>query len=109
MSYRYDHRDSYGWDLPFGVILGLLFGFLGGVLFAPKPGKELQKDVQAFVDRLPENLNEGISTSKVRYKEIVGKTKQSIESQMEQRTQRKNALKMAEAKRREDQEYGYDY
>lgn len=110
MSDRRDYRGSYSFDLPFGLILGLLGGVLLGILFAPKPGKELQDDVQNLVNRLPDELNQGFSRSKVHYKEIVGKTKNTIERQLEQRAHRKQAVRMAEAKRREEQEAGiYEY
>jgi hypothetical protein len=51
-------------------------------------------------------LNTRLSRSKVQYKDIVGKTKQGIEYQLEQMNQRKQAVRMAEAKRREDLESG---
>ncbi len=103
-----NHDD--GFDLFLGLFLGLLGGGLAGILYAPKPGKEIQKDVKSFIDTLPEEVNEGWSRSKGRYKEIVGRTRQEIENQLEQRSQRKQAIRMAEAKLREEQEAGnYDY
>lgn len=110
MSYRPEYKDRYSLDLPFGLILGLLGGALAGILFAPKPGKELQDDVQRFVNRLPESMEDGLSRSKTQYSELVDKTKQRIEVKLDQRAQRKQALRMAEAKRREELEAGvYEY
>jgi gas vesicle protein len=106
MSYGNHEKDSHPMDLPFGLIFGLLLGALVGILFAPKPGKELQKDVQDMVNQLPDGLNNGLSKSKERYQELVGKTKQNIETQLEKRNKRKVATRMAEAKRREEEEIG---
>lgn len=104
------HQSNDAFDLPFGLILGLMGGFLFGVLFAPKPGKELQKDVQNYMDGLPNKLNRQVATSRAQYVELVDKTKQGIETQIEQFNRRKQAVRMAEAKRREEQDTGsYDY
>jgi hypothetical protein len=45
----------------------------------------------------------------VKYKEIVGKTKDGIADQLEQRKQNQRAQKMAQAKRREITEAGLDF
>ena len=107
---RYDDRDQFHvFDLLFGLMLGLVAGGLAGLLFAPKPGKDLQDDVQDFVKRLPNQLDQGLSKSKVQYQALVGKTREGIETQLEQRSFRKQASRMEDAKRREALEIGYDY
>jgi len=95
-------------DLPIGVLLGLLGGAVFGILYAPKAGQELQTDIQDFVTQLPGGLNQGLSKSKVKYKELVGKTKEGITVQLEQRKQQKRAARMAKAKHREAVEAGFD-
>ena len=73
-------------------------------------GRELTGDVQRFVTGFPDELNHGLSKSKVRARELVDRTKENIGTRLEERTQRKRALRMAEAKRREELEAGgYDY
>lgn len=110
MSDSQRSKDGFDLDLPLGLIIGLLGGVVAGILFAPKPGKELQDDVQQFINKLPDELSDQLSASKVRYKEMVGKTKATIETNLEKRNQRKQALRMAEAKRREELETGsYEY
>jgi gas vesicle protein len=109
MSSKGDQHDNHSFDLPFGLILGLLGGALAGILFAPKPGKELQEDLQQLVNKLPTDVNTGLSRSKYHYQELVGKTRDSIETEMARRTQKKQANRMAKAKQREELEAGYDY
>ncbi len=105
MAYENERLDL---DLPLGVLLGLLGGAILGILYAPKPGQELQTDIQDFVQQLPGGLNQGLSKSKVKYKELVGKTKDGITVQMEQRKHKKRAARMAKAKHREAIEAGFD-
>ena len=95
-------------DLPVGILMGLLAGAAVGILFAPKPGKELQGDIQDFVHSLPEEINEGLSKSKVKYKEIIGKTKDGIAVRMEQHQHSKRARRMAQAKFKYRQEAAYE-
>lgn len=109
MSTRGEYNNRYDFDLPLGLFLGLLGGAIAGILFAPKPGKALQDDVQQFVNTLPDRLNTGLSQSKDRYHELVDKTRLSIENELAKRSYRKSAVRMAEAKRREEQEAGYEY
>jgi len=104
-----DNSDRLDLDLPVGILLGLLGGAIVGILFARKSGTELQTDIQQFVNHLPDELNYGLSKSKVKYKELVGKTKDGIADQLEQRKQTKRAQKMAQAKRREITEAGLDF
>lgn len=100
----YDNNSSRGWDLPVGFVLGILLGALGGILFAPKPGKEFQGDVQDFVNTLPDNLNALTAQSKVRYTEILAKSKFGLEQQLEKLQERKKAVRIAQAKQRETQD-----
>ncbi len=110
MANTREYRSTESLDLAFGLILGLLGGALFGILFAPKPGRELQDDVQKFMNRLPDELSDKYSSSRKHYQEFVGKTRQNIETKREQRTMRKQAPPMAEAKRREELETGaYEY
>jgi gas vesicle protein len=110
MSGRQYEKESYDYDLLIGLFLGLLGGALAGILFAPKPGKELQDDLQKFAKELPEEMNERWSRSKVQYKDLAARTKYGIEDQLEKRALRKRARRMAEAKRREELEAGaYEY
>ncbi len=100
-----DEADLWG-----GLLFGFLAGVLFGLLFAPKSGRELQNDVQRLVDRLPDELDRQWSHSKVRYWDLLDKTKDRLENKIEQRKHRKQALRLANAKRREEADSGtYEY
>lgn len=110
MAVMQEQQEGSGFDLLLGLILGLLGGTLAGILFAPKPGKAFQEDIQSLFNNFPEVLDDGLTQSKRQYRELVGKTKENIENQLTQRSQRKKAMRMAEAKRREELETGtYEY
>ncbi len=110
MTNRQAANENYGLDFAVGLMMGLLAGGVAGILFAPKPGRDLQGDIQRVVKNLPDELNEGWSRSKGQYRQIVDKTKVGIADQWEQRNQRRQAQRMAEAKLREEREVGqYDY
>lgn len=110
MAVTNEQQGGNSFDLLLGLILGLLGGTIAGILFAPKPGKALQEDIQVLINHVPELLDDGLNHSKRQYRELVGKTKQNIENQLTQRSQRKKAMRMAEAKRREELETGtYEY
>lgn len=110
MCNRTHSREQDDFALPFGLFLGLLGGLLAGILFAPKPGRELQADLRNLAANLPDEVNTRWSRSKVRYQDLMGRTRQGIGLQLEKRTLRKQALRMAEAKRLEEMEAGsYEY
>lgn len=104
------HRSNDAVDLFFGFFFGILAGIIGGILFAPKPGRELQEDIQDTINKMPDNLTERFSDSKSQYKDFMGRTRYRIESKLERMDERKRASRMAKAKRREEKESGvYDY
>ncbi len=103
------NRHDDGLDLFLGLLFGLSTGILAGILLAPKPGTELRNDLKGFVNNLPNEVNVSLTRSKGQYKELLGRTKEGIETQIERRNERRQAIRMAEAKRREEQEAGYDY
>lgn len=92
-------------DTLLGLILGLLGGVIFGLLFAPKPGKELQDDLQDVVNQVPDKLKK----SRKQYETLVDKTRGGIEIQLEKHQHRKQASRMAEAKRQEELEAGVEY
>jgi gas vesicle protein len=102
------NRSGLNLNLVFGFCIGGLLGLVAGVLFAPKSGKAFQDDIQKIVDTLPEVVSSGVDASKTRYDEIVHKTRDGIETQISEHQRRKQAQRLAEAKKREAQETGYD-
>jgi gas vesicle protein len=99
-------EDDFDTDLLLGLILGLFGGIIAAILFAPKPGQETQNDLQKVVNNVSDEFTHGFYRSKGQYKAIVGKTKQEIEDRLEKRELKKQANRMAEAKRREALETG---
>lgn len=100
---RYDAQLS----LSAGITVGILAGFVAGILLAPKSGEELRNDMKRFVTDLPEEVSTGINRSKTQYQDLVDKTRGNIENQIEERATRKRASRMAEAKLKEERETGY--
>ncbi|MBX9571630.1 MAG: YtxH domain-containing protein [Candidatus Obscuribacterales bacterium] len=54
-----------------GLLLGGILGFLGGILFAPKSGKELRRELAEGSDELYKNASTGISDFKDRGQQAV--------------------------------------
>lgn len=98
-------QDDALFDTLLGLILGLLGGVVFGLLFAPKPGKDLQDDLQEVVNKMPDRLKQ----SRKQYETLVDKTRYGIEGQLEKRSRSKQASRMAEAKHREELEAGVDF
>jgi len=76
------------------LLTGLSVGFIVGILFAPKPGKEIRKDIkdksEEFVKRSKEGVTdtidktkEFVEKSRSKFKEVKGKGKEILEKSKE--------------------------
>lgn len=53
------------------LLIGTIFGFIIGLLFAPKKGKELRKNIKEKVEEVKENPKETINETITNIKEKV--------------------------------------
>lgn len=92
-----------------GMVVGLLGGALGGILFAPKSGDELRADAHTLVRNLPSRMNDELRNPNTRTREFIDKTRYSIESQVGKVKKERDADRMAKAKRAEEMASGYEF
>jgi len=104
MSSLSDNAVSYGVGLLGGVVAGVLVG----VLFAPKSGEEMRKDLMEVTDKFCSE-NDALCKCKDSSLELINKTKYSVEKQLNKVLEAVRAGRMAAAKRREELETGYNY
>jgi gas vesicle protein len=104
MSSLSDNAVSYGVGLLGGVVAGVLIG----VLFAPKSGEEMRKDLMEVTDKLCSE-NDALSKCKDSSIDLVNRTKYTVEKQLNKVLEAVRAGKMAAAKRREELDAGYNY
>jgi len=104
MSNFSDNAVSYGVGLIGGVIAGVVLG----VLFAPKSGAEMRKDLMEVTDKLCSE-HDTLAKCKDSSLDLINRSKYSVEKQFNKIYEAVKAGKMAAAKRREELETGYNY
>lgn len=70
-----------------GLLLGGVLGFIGGILFAPKSGKELRKDLAEGSDELYRQASGSISDFKDRGQQAVQDFQNRSDAVLKQATQ----------------------
>jgi len=76
------------------LLAGLSVGFVLGILFAPKPGKEIRKDIKDKSEEFIKKSKEGVTgtidktkelveKSRSKFEEVKGKGKETIEKSKE--------------------------
>ena len=70
-----------------GLLLGGVLGFIGGILFAPKSGKELRKDLAEGSDELYRQASGSISDFKDRGQQAVQDFQNKSDAVLKQATQ----------------------
>lgn len=108
----YDRSSSSDAGFWFGLLMGGALGGLLGVLFAPKKGKALQKDVKILLESIPERVEDEISpdgqTRQV-IDQALDKARYTIEDQVERYQARQHAKRLMDAKQRESDAMATDY
>jgi len=61
------------------LLAGLSVGFIVGILFAPKPGKELREDIKDKSEEFVKKSKEGVTGTIDKTKELVEKSRSKFE------------------------------
>jgi len=92
-----------------GLSIGLVGGLLTALFITPKAGSEVREGVSRAFRELPDRVNDELTSSSVKTKELLDKTRQNIEDQIDRSRRDRTADKMAKAKNAEELATGYDY
>lgn len=101
-------RGSEGISFGMGILFGVAAGIAAGVILAPKSGEETRKQLKEAIDEYKENMPEELDTAKKAGIDALEKVKISVEGQIQKVNEHVKANKLAEAKKREEEETGYE-
>ena len=104
MSKTSDGAVSFG----IGLIFGVLAGVAAGVLYSPKPGKEMREDLKNTMTTIAKDINPEIKHAQ-NVNEVVENFRYAMEKQLGKIQEAIKAGKMAAAKKREELETEYNY
>ena len=62
------------------LLTGLFLGFIIGIFFAPKPGKEIRKDIKDKTEEFVEKSKKGVTEAIDKTKGFVKKSKEKVET-----------------------------
>ncbi len=71
--------ENYFLGILVSLLAGLFLGFIAGILFAPKPGKEIRKDIKDKSEEFVKKSKESVTDTIDRTKEFVEKGKSKFE------------------------------
>ena len=74
-----EEGKSYFLAILFTLLSGLFLGFIAGILFAPKPGKEIRKDIKDKSEEFVKKSKEGVTDTIDKTKEFVEKSRGKFE------------------------------
>ena len=112
-----EEGKSYFLAILITLLSGLFVGFIVGILFSPKPGKEIRKDIkdksEIFVKKSKEGVTdtidktkEFVEKSRSKFEEVKGKGKDIIEKSKEKVEALKEVIMpKKEEKKRKQREY----
>ena len=92
-----------------GFSIGLVGGLMAALFMTPKSGSEVRKGVSRAFRELPDRVNDELASSSVKTKEILDKTRQNIEDQIDRSRRDRTADRMAKAKQAEELATGYEF
>ena len=110
-----EEGKSYFLAILITLLSGLFLGFIAGILFAPKPGKEIRKDIkdksEEFVKKSKEGVTdtidktkEFVEKSRSKFEEVKGKGKNIIEKSKEKVEALKEAIIPKKGEKKENKE-----
>ena len=97
------------------LLAGLSVGFVLGILFAPKPGKEIRKDIKDKSEEFIKKSKEGatdtidktkelVEKSRSKFEEVKGKGKETIEKSKEKAEALKEIIMPKKEEKKENTE-----
>lgn len=104
MSRESESSISFG----FGLFAGVLAGVALGVLYSPKSGEAMRKDLKEATDTLTEKVPPEVVEAKDISLEVLDKVKCQVEAQLSRVQEALKAKRMAVAKEKEEAESGIE-
>ena len=74
-----EEGKSYFLEILITLLSGLFVGFIAGILFAPKPGKEIREDIKDKSEAFIQKSKEGVTDTIDKTKEFIGKSRSKFE------------------------------
>ena len=73
-------EKNYFSEIIISLLTGLFLGFIIGILFAPKPGKEIRKGIKDKTEEFVGKSKKGVTGAIDKTKEFVKKSKEKVEA-----------------------------
>ncbi len=90
-----------------GTLVGVLSGVVAGIMFSPRSGVEMRKELKNMSKKLYNEVPSDIDLAKKAFYKSVDKMKYTVEEQITKINEAVKAGKMASAKRTEEMDTGY--
>ncbi len=90
-----------------GTLFGVLTGVIAGVIFSPKPGVELRRDLKSMAKNFSREVPTDSRQAKEVFHKSMDKLKYTMENQINKINDAVKAGRMASAKEKEELEAGY--
>ena len=74
-----EEGENYLLGILISLLSGLFVGFIAGILFAPKPGKEIREDIKDKSEEFVKKSKEGVTDTIDKTKEFVEKSRSKFE------------------------------
>ncbi len=74
-----EEGKSYFLAILITLLSGLFVGFIVGILFSPKPGKEIRKDIKDKSEEFVKKSKEGVTDTIDKTKEFIEKSRSKLE------------------------------
>jgi gas vesicle protein len=101
-------KENEGISFGLGILIGVTAGIAAGFLLAPETGDKTRAKVKNALDNLKSNLPEDVDYAKKAGLESLEKLKLSVEGQIKKVNDCIKANKLASAKKKEDEESGFE-
>ena len=90
-----------------GTLFGALCGVMAGIIFSPKSGVEMRRELKSMVKNYSKEVPSEVGEAKESFYKSMDKLKYTVEGQINKINEAVKAGRMASAKRKEEMESGY--